>query len=168
MELSVGGQQFHGKGRTRQAAKHDAAAKAIKYLQKEPILQQMAEVRVYITNTINRIFNYGKTRILFRAKFCSTQPVDLSSVCLHLIVFRKMQPSQWSEWRFAMFHIDARGPSGGKPQQIGDQPSVWDCSETQHVCGFRGTTLTQDATCERAWEIREPFWVCNYIFRDYF
>ncbi|XP_056606884.1 double-stranded RNA-binding protein Staufen homolog 1 isoform X2 [Triplophysa dalaica] len=44
MELSVGGQQFHGKGRTRQAAKHDAAAKAIKYLQKEPILQQMAEM----------------------------------------------------------------------------------------------------------------------------
>lgn len=49
MELSVGGQQFHGKGRTRQAAKHDAAAKAIKYLQKEPILQQMAEVWTRIT-----------------------------------------------------------------------------------------------------------------------
>ncbi|KAL0191555.1 hypothetical protein M9458_014253, partial [Cirrhinus mrigala] len=43
MELSIGGQQFHGKGRTRQAAKHDAAAKAIKYLQKEPIMQQLAE-----------------------------------------------------------------------------------------------------------------------------
>ncbi|XP_073808728.1 double-stranded RNA-binding protein Staufen homolog 1 isoform X2 [Danio rerio] len=44
MELSIGGQQFHGKGRTRQAAKHDAAAKAIKYLQKEPILQQITEM----------------------------------------------------------------------------------------------------------------------------
>lgn len=44
MELSIGGQQFHGKGRTRQAAKHDAAAKAIKLLQKEPLLQQLAEV----------------------------------------------------------------------------------------------------------------------------
>ncbi|XP_059426573.1 double-stranded RNA-binding protein Staufen homolog 1 isoform X1 [Carassius carassius] len=44
MELSIGGQQFHGKGRTRQAAKHDAAAKAIKYLQKEPIMQQLAEM----------------------------------------------------------------------------------------------------------------------------
>lgn len=44
MELSIGGQQFHGKGRTRQAAKHDAAAKAIKSLQKEPLLQQLAEV----------------------------------------------------------------------------------------------------------------------------
>ncbi|XP_016332195.1 double-stranded RNA-binding protein Staufen homolog 1-like isoform X1 [Sinocyclocheilus anshuiensis] len=45
MELSIGGQQFHGKGRTRQAAKHDAAAKAIKYLQKEPIMQQIAEMK---------------------------------------------------------------------------------------------------------------------------
>uniref|UniRef100_A0A8C2L3X8 Double-stranded RNA-binding protein Staufen homolog 1 n=1 Tax=Cyprinus carpio TaxID=7962 RepID=A0A8C2L3X8_CYPCA len=44
MELSIGGQQFHGKGRTRQAAKHDAAAKAIKYLQKEPIMEQLAEM----------------------------------------------------------------------------------------------------------------------------
>ncbi|CAM4627833.1 hypothetical protein PO909_005376 [Leuciscus waleckii] len=44
MELSIGGQQFHGKGRTRQAAKHDAAAKAIKYLQKEPIMQQLSEM----------------------------------------------------------------------------------------------------------------------------
>lgn len=53
MELSIGGQQFHGKGRTRQAAKHDAAAKAIKYLQKEPIMQQLAEVRVHTTNMMN-------------------------------------------------------------------------------------------------------------------
>ncbi len=53
MELSIGGQQFHGKGRTRQAAKHDAAAKAIKYLQKEPIMQQLAEVRLHTTNMMN-------------------------------------------------------------------------------------------------------------------
>ncbi|CAJ0923087.1 unnamed protein product [Ranitomeya imitator] len=37
VELSIGGQQFHGKGRTRQAAKHDAAAKALKSLQHEPL-----------------------------------------------------------------------------------------------------------------------------------
>lgn len=37
VELSIGGQQFHGKGRTRQAAKHDAAAKALKLLQNEPM-----------------------------------------------------------------------------------------------------------------------------------
>ncbi|XP_075032520.1 double-stranded RNA-binding protein Staufen homolog 1 isoform X2 [Mixophyes fleayi] len=37
VELSIGGQQFHGKGRTRQAAKHDAASKALKSLQHEPI-----------------------------------------------------------------------------------------------------------------------------------
>lgn len=44
-ELSVGGQQFIGKGRTRQLAKHDAAAKALKVLHKEPILQQLPVVR---------------------------------------------------------------------------------------------------------------------------
>uniref|UniRef100_A0A8C9JT63 Double-stranded RNA-binding protein Staufen homolog 1 n=1 Tax=Panthera tigris altaica TaxID=74533 RepID=A0A8C9JT63_PANTA len=36
VELSVGGQQFSGKGKTRQAAKHDAAAKALRTLQSEP------------------------------------------------------------------------------------------------------------------------------------
>lgn len=45
MELSIGGQQFIGKGRTRQLAKQDAAIKALKVLQREPILQQMPEVR---------------------------------------------------------------------------------------------------------------------------
>lgn len=45
MELSIGGQQFIGKGRTRQFAKHDAAAKALKVLHKEPILQQLPVVR---------------------------------------------------------------------------------------------------------------------------
>ncbi|XP_034143465.1 double-stranded RNA-binding protein Staufen homolog 1 isoform X3 [Esox lucius] len=45
MELNIGGQQFHGKGRTRQLAKHDAAAKALKTLPKEPILlQQLPEM----------------------------------------------------------------------------------------------------------------------------
>ncbi|XP_039590863.1 double-stranded RNA-binding protein Staufen homolog 1 [Polypterus senegalus] len=44
MELSIGGQQFHGKGRTRQAAKHDAAAKALKFLQKEPLLEKKSEI----------------------------------------------------------------------------------------------------------------------------
>lgn len=45
MELSIGSQQFIGKGRTRQQAKNDAAAKALKVLQKEPILQQLPVVR---------------------------------------------------------------------------------------------------------------------------
>lgn len=45
MELSLGGQQFIGKGRTRQLAKNDAAAKALKVLHKEPILQQVSVVR---------------------------------------------------------------------------------------------------------------------------
>lgn len=45
MELSIGGQQFIGKGRTRQLAKHEAAAKALNVLYKEPILQELPEVR---------------------------------------------------------------------------------------------------------------------------
>ncbi|XP_061731195.1 double-stranded RNA-binding protein Staufen homolog 1 isoform X2 [Nerophis ophidion] len=40
-ELCIGGQQFLGKGRTRQLAKQDAAVRALKVLQKEPILQQL-------------------------------------------------------------------------------------------------------------------------------
>lgn len=45
MELCIGGQQFIGRGRTRQLAKHDAAAKALRMLHKEPILQQLPVVR---------------------------------------------------------------------------------------------------------------------------
>ncbi|XP_061066266.1 double-stranded RNA-binding protein Staufen homolog 1 isoform X4 [Eubalaena glacialis] len=41
VELSVGGQQFNGKGKTRQAAKHDAAAKALRTLQNEPPLERL-------------------------------------------------------------------------------------------------------------------------------
>ncbi|CAO2577631.1 Double-stranded RNA-binding protein Staufen homolog 1 [Lemmus lemmus] len=36
VELSVGGQQFNGKGKTRQAVKHDATARALRTLQNEP------------------------------------------------------------------------------------------------------------------------------------
>ncbi|XP_055294692.1 double-stranded RNA-binding protein Staufen homolog 1 isoform X1 [Moschus berezovskii] len=41
VELSVGGQQFNGKGKTRQAAKHDAAAKALRVLQSEPPAERL-------------------------------------------------------------------------------------------------------------------------------
>uniref|UniRef100_V9KC29 Double-stranded RNA-binding protein Staufen-like 1-like protein n=1 Tax=Callorhinchus milii TaxID=7868 RepID=V9KC29_CALMI len=37
VELAIGNQQFQGKGRSRQAAKHDAAAKALKALQNETL-----------------------------------------------------------------------------------------------------------------------------------
>lgn len=40
----MGGQQFNGKGKTRQAAKHDAAAKALRTLQNEPPPERL-EVR---------------------------------------------------------------------------------------------------------------------------
>ncbi|XP_036177549.1 double-stranded RNA-binding protein Staufen homolog 1 isoform X4 [Myotis myotis] len=45
VELSVGGQQFNGKGKTRQAAKHDAAAKALRILQNEPPPERLEVAR---------------------------------------------------------------------------------------------------------------------------
>lgn len=54
VELCIGGQQFPGKGRTRQAAKHDAAAKALKFLQHEP-LPSKPEVRAVLC--IGRVVN---------------------------------------------------------------------------------------------------------------
>lgn len=68
MELSIGGQQFIGKGRTRQLAKHEAAAKALKVLQKEPILQQLPVVRKE-ANTQNGIEPESFCVILFRLFF---------------------------------------------------------------------------------------------------
>ncbi|XP_061642480.1 double-stranded RNA-binding protein Staufen homolog 1 isoform X1 [Phyllopteryx taeniolatus] len=54
MELSIGGQQFIGRGRTRQLAKQDAAMKALKVLQKVPILQQMPEVNEEPEENLNK------------------------------------------------------------------------------------------------------------------
>uniref|UniRef100_A0A674NY62 Double-stranded RNA-binding protein Staufen homolog 1 n=1 Tax=Takifugu rubripes TaxID=31033 RepID=A0A674NY62_TAKRU len=63
MELSVGGQQFIGKGRTRQLAKHDAAAKALKVLHKEPILQQPEEENLN-KSEISQVFEIALKRNL--------------------------------------------------------------------------------------------------------
>lgn len=64
MELSIGGQQFVGKGRTRQLAKHDAAAKALKVLHKEPILQQLPVVRKGVHTWCEKVL--GLCAILFK------------------------------------------------------------------------------------------------------
>lgn len=58
MELSIGGQQFFGKGRTRQLAKHEAAAKALKELHKEPILQQLPAVRKEVHSQHGIVLDY--------------------------------------------------------------------------------------------------------------
>lgn len=58
MELSIGGHQFSGTGRTRQLAKHDAAAKALKVLQKEPILQQLPVVRKEVHSQHGIVLDY--------------------------------------------------------------------------------------------------------------
>ncbi|XP_072370939.1 double-stranded RNA-binding protein Staufen homolog 1 isoform X4 [Scyliorhinus torazame] len=44
VELVIGNQQFQGKGRSRQAAKHDAAAKALKALQNETLPSKLPTV----------------------------------------------------------------------------------------------------------------------------
>ncbi|XP_069739896.1 double-stranded RNA-binding protein Staufen homolog 1 isoform X5 [Narcine bancroftii] len=44
VELVIGNQQFQGKGRSRQAAKHDAAAKALKSLQNETLPSKLPTV----------------------------------------------------------------------------------------------------------------------------
>lgn len=76
MELSVGGQQFIGRGRTRQLAKHDAAAKALKMLHKEPILQQLPVVRDSLLK--------GPVwcTVVPKALFCSTVVLKAQSVVL--------------------------------------------------------------------------------------
>lgn len=77
MELSIGGQQFIGKGRTRQLAKHDAAAKALKELHKEPILQQLPVVRKSPYPALNialkPLHNFIQNNCIFFLKyaFCS-------------------------------------------------------------------------------------------------
>lgn len=81
MELSIGGQQFHGKGRTRQAAKHDAAAKAIKYLQKEPIMQQLSEVSSYLLHEELALSNAGYTLHDFSPDFHSPTVLWKSPIC---------------------------------------------------------------------------------------
>ncbi|XP_051997343.1 double-stranded RNA-binding protein Staufen homolog 1-like isoform X2 [Xyrauchen texanus] len=73
MELSIGGQQFHGKGRTRQAAKHAAAAKAIKYLQEEPILQQLAKVK---EEPVEENLNKSEISQVFEISLKRSMPVN--------------------------------------------------------------------------------------------
>lgn len=98
MELSIGGQQFIGKGRTRQLAKHEAAAKALKVLHKEPILQQLPVVRKEAQPQHEIVLDRLCT-ILFRLT------AFLSLIYSLLLT---------DEWR-------ARG---GEPQQIRNQSSV--------------------------------------------
>ncbi|XP_024094294.1 double-stranded RNA-binding protein Staufen homolog 1 isoform X1 [Pongo pygmaeus] len=54
VELSVGGQQFNGKGKTRQAAKHDAAAKALRILQNEPPPERLENGRESEEENLNK------------------------------------------------------------------------------------------------------------------
>ncbi|XP_023367705.1 double-stranded RNA-binding protein Staufen homolog 1 isoform X2 [Otolemur garnettii] len=55
VELSVGGQQFNGKGKTRQAAKHDAAAKALRILQNEPPPERLEQSQAGFEPTSPRV-----------------------------------------------------------------------------------------------------------------
>lgn len=45
VQLSVGSQEFIGEGRTRQAARHNAAMKALQALRNEPIPERPVQVK---------------------------------------------------------------------------------------------------------------------------
>lgn len=47
MQLSVGSHEFIGEGRTRQAARHSAAMKALQALRNEPIPERPPQVNTY-------------------------------------------------------------------------------------------------------------------------
>lgn len=45
VQLTVGNNEFFGEGKTRQAARHNAAMKALQALQNEPIPEKSSQVR---------------------------------------------------------------------------------------------------------------------------
>uniref|UniRef100_A0A672QKQ4 Double-stranded RNA-binding protein Staufen homolog 1 n=1 Tax=Sinocyclocheilus grahami TaxID=75366 RepID=A0A672QKQ4_SINGR len=106
MELSIGGQQFHGKGRTRQAAKHDAAAKAIKYLQKEPIMQQIAEVKPVQEN-----LNKSEISQVFEIALKRNMPVNFE-------VLKETGPPHMKSFVVRVTVDDFSGEGEGKSKKI--------------------------------------------------
>lgn len=52
VQLSVGSHEFIGEGRTRQAARHNAAMKALQALRNEPIPERPPQVQTHIPTTV--------------------------------------------------------------------------------------------------------------------
>lgn len=57
MQLSVGSHEFIGEGRTRQAARHNAAMKALQALRNEPIPERPPQVKTHLSRGADSIQN---------------------------------------------------------------------------------------------------------------
>uniref|UniRef100_A0AAY4E1Z5 Double-stranded RNA-binding protein Staufen homolog 1 n=1 Tax=Denticeps clupeoides TaxID=299321 RepID=A0AAY4E1Z5_9TELE len=108
MELSIGGQQFHGKGRTRQAAKHDAAAKAIKTLQKEPLLQQLPEMN---EEPIEENLNKSEISQVFEIALKRNMPVNFE-------VLKEAGPPHMKSFIVRVMVGEFSGEGEGKSKKI--------------------------------------------------
>ncbi|KAK0142636.1 Double-stranded RNA-binding protein Staufen 1 [Merluccius polli] len=108
MELSIGGQQFQGKGRTRQLAKHDAAARALKVLQKEPMLQQLP-----VMNGENEEENLNKSEIsqVFEIALKRNLPVNFE-------VLQEAGPPHMKSFAVRVAVGDFAGEGEGKSKKI--------------------------------------------------
>ncbi|XP_018430727.1 PREDICTED: double-stranded RNA-binding protein Staufen homolog 1-like, partial [Nanorana parkeri] len=82
VELSIGGQQFHGKGRTRQAAKHDAAAKALKFLQHEPLPSKPESWRSRCGGMMRSVVHFMLCVLCLAESITPT--VELNALCMKL------------------------------------------------------------------------------------
>ncbi|KAL0978140.1 hypothetical protein UPYG_G00166650 [Umbra pygmaea] len=112
MELNIGGQQFHGKGRTRQLAKHDAAAKALKTLQKEPILQQqLPEVRPMNGEDTEENLNKSEISQVFEIALKRNMPVNFE-------VLKEAGPPHMKSFMVRVVVGEFSGEGEGKSKKI--------------------------------------------------
>ncbi|XP_033909594.1 double-stranded RNA-binding protein Staufen homolog 1-like isoform X3 [Acipenser ruthenus] len=109
MEVSIGEQLFHGKGRTRQAAKHDAAAKALKALQKEPLLEKDLEVNG--EESSNENLNKSEISQVFEIALKRNMPVNFE-------VLRETGPPHMKSFVMKVSVGNFSGDGEGKSKKI--------------------------------------------------
>ncbi|MGH0168668.1 UNVERIFIED_CONTAM: hypothetical protein FKN15_055162 [Acipenser sinensis] len=109
VEVSIGEQLFHGKGRTRQAAKHDAAAKALKALQKEPLLEKDLEVNG--EESSNENLNKSEISQVFEIALKRNMPVNFE-------VLRETGPPHMKSFVMKVSVGNFSGDGEGKSKKI--------------------------------------------------
>ncbi|MGH0145718.1 UNVERIFIED_CONTAM: hypothetical protein FKN15_024669 [Acipenser sinensis] len=109
MEVSIGEQLFNGKGRTRQAAKHDAAAKALKALQKEPLLEKDLEVNG--EESSNENLNKSEISQVFEIALKRNMPVNFE-------VLRETGPPHMKSFVMKVSVGNFSGDGEGKSKKI--------------------------------------------------
>ncbi|XP_006839260.1 PREDICTED: double-stranded RNA-binding protein Staufen homolog 1 isoform X1 [Chrysochloris asiatica] len=114
VELSVGGQQFNGKGRTRQAAKHDAAAKALRILQNEPLPE-----RLEVNGRESEEENLNKSEIsqVFEIALKRNMPVNFESFPLKQVA-RESGPPHMKSFVTKVSVGEFIGEGEGKSKKI--------------------------------------------------